>query len=111
MKCYRCGVEDCVKNGKVKGKQRYRCNGCGNNFSKLTPPGRPLREKALALILYMNNVSMNASARIIGVSVQTILRWVRQWGETCPDPVVPEMVELEIDEMWHYIQKKLGSSG
>jgi len=30
--CKRCGSEQAVKNGKARGKARYRCKACGLNF-------------------------------------------------------------------------------
>ncbi|MGB0720574.1 MAG: IS1/IS1595 family N-terminal zinc-binding domain-containing protein, partial [Bdellovibrionales bacterium] len=33
MRCPKCRVADRVKNGKVQGKQRYRCKGCGCNYT------------------------------------------------------------------------------
>jgi transposase-like protein len=52
--CKRCGCEQSVKNGKVRGKARYKCKKCGLNFVegdervneslvvKITPFGRTL---------------------------------------------------------------------
>ena len=31
-RCKNCGAEHAVKNGKVRGKQRFRCKECGLNF-------------------------------------------------------------------------------
>ena len=32
LKCKKCESESIVKNGKVRGKQRYLCKECGYNF-------------------------------------------------------------------------------
>src|SRR3954468_4996594 len=37
--CKRCGSEEHVKNGLMRGQQRYLCKGCGLNFTD-TPPTR-----------------------------------------------------------------------
>jgi len=53
LTCKDCGSQRHVKNGKVRGKQRYKCKECGHNFiigderEKVTPEG-----KALAALLY-----------------------------------------------------------
>ena len=52
--CKRCGCERSVKNGKVRGKVRYKCKECGLNF--VEGDGRVneslVVKKALAVILY-----------------------------------------------------------
>jgi len=35
LRCKRCGAEEHVKNGFMKGLQRYRCKACGLNFTEL----------------------------------------------------------------------------
>ena len=37
LRCKGCGSEEHVKNGLMRGKQRYRCKACGLNFTD-TPP-------------------------------------------------------------------------
>jgi transposase-like protein len=33
LRCKGCGSEEQVKNGFMRGKQRYRCKSCGLNFT------------------------------------------------------------------------------
>ena len=40
LSCKRCGSTDQVENGLMRGKQRYRCKGCGLNFTDTPPPGK-----------------------------------------------------------------------
>ena len=64
--CKRCGATDHVKNGIVRGFQRYLCLSCGCNFTMTPPRGKPPAMKALALLLYaMGNVSFGSIARIL----------------------------------------------
>src|SRR5262249_37814126 len=93
--------------------QRYRCKKCGCNFTDTPPRGRSAATKALALLLYSKG---KASYRWIGelldVSNVAVYKWIRQFGESLPEPGIGEaIVEMELDEMWHYLQKKLKSSG
>ena len=39
--CKRCQATDYVKNGTVRGLQRYRCGACGCNFTMTPPRGKP----------------------------------------------------------------------
>ena len=41
LRCKRCGAEEHVKNGFMKGLQRHRCKGCGLNFTDTPPRGMP----------------------------------------------------------------------
>ena len=54
LRCKRCGAEEHVKNGFMKGLQRYRCKACGLNFTDTPPRGMPLRVKATAVLLYLS---------------------------------------------------------
>ena len=40
--CKRCGSAKQVKNGLMRGKQRYLCKDCGLNFTDTPPRGKPL---------------------------------------------------------------------
>ncbi len=47
--CKRCQATDSVKNGVVRGVQRYRCRACGCDLSATKPRGKPAAVKALAM--------------------------------------------------------------
>ena len=68
LRCKRCGAEGHVKNGFMRGKQRYRCKACGLNFTDTPPRGMPLRIKVEAVLLYLSGLSMNRTAKLLGVS-------------------------------------------
>ena len=51
LRCKRCGEATFVKNGTVRGQQRYRCKACGYNFTATPAPGKPAAMKALAVLL------------------------------------------------------------
>src|SRR5256885_15215525 len=59
LRCKRCGAEEHVKNGFMKGLQRYRCKACGLNFTDTPPRGMPLRVKVTAVVLCPGGASMN----------------------------------------------------
>src|SRR5271169_1724014 len=111
--CKRCGAADHVKNGIVRGFQRYHCLSCGCNFTMTPPRGKPPAMKALALLLYaMGNVSFCSIARILGVSDVAVLNWVRDEARKLPEPSLKaELVVVTLDEMWHFVKKRLTNSG
>ena len=108
-KCARC---ETVKNGNHLGRQRYRCKGCGFQFTRGSPRGRPANEKAMAILLYTLGLSFNAIARIYCVATSTVMRWVRAFAEkTYEKPEPGQAVIVELDEMWHYLHSKKTSFG
>ena len=113
LSCKRCGGLDYVKSGTARGHQRYRCRGCGCNFTDTPLRGKPAAMKALAVLLYgMGNMSFSMIGRLLGVSNVAVLKWVRAEASVLPEPTVPaEMVTVEVDEMWHFIKKSLPSCG
>ena len=111
--CKRCAATDCVKNGMVRGLQRYRCGACGYNFTATPRRGKPPQMKALALLLYaMGNMSFCGIARILKVSDVTVLKWVRAAASDLPEPAMTaDQVVITLDELWHFLKKRLANCG
>jgi transposase len=111
--CPQCAHQHIVKSGKVAGTQRWLCRGCGYQFTRTTPRGRPLWQKSLAVFLYCHGVSMNALGRMFGVRASSVLKWIRRYATAHYDKPRPsgKAVVMELDEMWHFLQKNAGSSG
>ena len=68
LRCKRCGSEEHVKNGRMRGKQRYLCKACGLSFTATPAAGKPLAMKATAVLLYVSGLSMNRTGKLLGVS-------------------------------------------
>jgi transposase-like protein len=113
LRCKRCGGEESVKNGLMRGKQRYRCKACGLNFTATPPRGMPLAIKVTAILLYVSGLSMNRTAKLLGVSTPSVQAWIEQFAQAYAQKPEPEgrAVVLELDEMWHYLKKSRISSG
>jgi transposase len=112
MICRKCGNENNVKNGKMRGKQRYKCKECGFQFTKAVSNGHSREEKGRAVALYILGLSMRTIAKLFRVNVSTVLAWVRNFAlENYEKPKPEGAVILELDEMWHYIEKKKANSG
>ncbi len=113
LRCKRCGAEEHVRNGLMRGKQRYRCKACGLNFTDTPPRGMPLRVKATAVLLYLSGLSMNRTAKLLGVSTPSVMTWIEQFAEVFARRPEPEgrAVVVELDEMWHFLKKSGTNSG
>jgi hypothetical protein len=104
-----------VKNGFVRGKQRYQCRACGDNFVLGDERHSHATEvkKALCVILYsLGKASFGFLAKLLGVSRTTTSDWIRQAAASTDEPTIaPEIQEIEFDEMWHFIQSQKAKSG
>src|SRR5215208_2120340 len=107
LRCKRCGSGEHVKNGLMRGKQRYRCKACGLNFTDTPPRGMPLRVKVTAVLLYLSGLSMNRTAKLLGVSTPSVMTWIEQFAKDHAQKSEPEgrALVIELDEMWHYLKK------
>jgi transposase len=87
LRCKRCNEASFVKNGLVRGQQRYRCKICGCNFTNTPAQGKPPAMKALAMLFYaMGNASQGMIAKLLGVSHVAVYKWIRAAGEAAPRP-------------------------
>lgn len=82
----------------------------------MTPRGRPERDNILALLFYLSGLSMQMTGKIIGVSTQTIMRWVKdgyyKYAKEHEELLKKvKFEEIEIDEMHHFIIKKNNQFG
>ena len=69
--CPRCSGRRIIKNGWLRGEQRYRCKDCSYNFVDPPKPDRPLVKKVLAILLYNPGLSFRATGKLCGVSGTT----------------------------------------
>ena len=113
LRCKRCRAEEHIRNGLMRGKQRYRCKACGLNFTDTPPRGMPLAMKVSAVLLYVSGLSMNRTAKLLGVSTPTVMAWIERFAEVYAQKPEPKgrAVVVELDEMWHFLKKSRTSSG
>ena len=115
MKCRKCGGVETVKNGKVRGRQRYRCRGCGYNYTQEQGHGYPAEVKSLAVVLHLSGMTMKSIGAVIGVTGQSIMRWVKAQADQIPEPwrdgKTTMAREVEMDEMHTFLLKKTKNSG
>lgn len=106
--CPRCQSSRLIKNGSATGKPKKLCKACGYQFTRMTPRGKPLVTKVNAVLWYLSGISMNRIAFLARVSVQSVLNWIRAFAKDHYEKPEPtgKIIALELDEMWHYVQKK-----
>lgn len=112
--CRRCVSSAVIKNGKIRGEQRYHCKICHYNFVDKPRRGRPTTQKALAILLYNVGMSMNSIAKLLALSPPAVLKWIRSFADshaTKPEPPDDGVIVVELDEMWHYLKKNPTNSG
>jgi transposase len=114
-KCKNCASEQVVKNGIVRGKQRYRCKLCCFNF--VEGDGRTnetiAAKKAMLVLLYsLGKVSFNMLGRLFDMWPSQVYRWIVREGLTVPERKIDCAIkEMEFDAMSHFIQEKKTSFG
>lgn len=118
MQCKYCGSEKVVKDGKVKGKQVYKCKECGHRFYENTKFARMKADKNLivtALNLYYDGLSLRKTQRnleqIFGetFSQVTILNWIRKYSKLVKDFVVT--LTPQLSGLWHEDETMLSCEG
>lgn len=117
MQCPKCSGLAFHKDGKIKGKQRYRCKTCDCRFTRGTKRGYGMDKRLQALALYREGVGFRGIGRFLGVSNVTVLNWIKAFGkdvkarmlEQAPD--IRDMDVVVLDELWHYTQKNGGNFG
>ena len=116
MHCPKCHSTEAVKNGKVRSKQRYRCKSCGCNYTQSSLSRTPIDIRKRCIELYLEGVGFRGIERLTGVSNVTVMRWIKKLGHDieCFRPQTGEIEPvsvMELDEMWHFVQKKETNAG
>ena len=104
-----------IKNGKdQKGVQTYK-NKVTGKCKRAEYKGVNNETKTMAVMMYLKGLSYRSIADVIGVSHVTIMNWVKGiYHEMNNIPLVDpnrSFNDVEIDEMWHFLKKKISKSG
>jgi transposase-like protein len=115
-----CPAPHVVRNGTLKGRQRYHCKGCGAWFGEThnTPMYRlhtPPEEVGRSLLVVMRRGSLRAAEEITGHKYETIGRWLRlaaEHAEALTEVLVHdlELSTLEVDEFWSFVRRRNAAS-
>ncbi len=115
-----CSAPHVVRNGTLKGRQRYHCKGCGAWFGEThhTPMYRlhtPPEEVGRSLLVVMRRGSLRAAEEITGHKYETISRWLKlaaEHAEALTEVLVHdlELSSLEVDEFWSFVRRRSATS-
>ncbi len=113
--CKKCRGQALVKNGHIRGQQRYKCKnyGCSFIFGDKRVKPEAAAKRALAVIFYsLEKASYDFIAKLFGVTIAAVLKWIRKEGALIDKPKVSSSIkEMEFDEMWHFISSKKTNCG
>ena len=108
-KCVKCG-SNCKQQlyGKDRnGKQRYRCYDCRKVYIadvQYTP-----EFKLQAIKVYFEGNSGRAVGRIVGISKNTIWRWLKEYAKNIEAQTDDDVETAELDELYTYVKKRQSS--
>ena len=114
MHCPRCNHHHAHKIGLSRHqRQRWMCTQCGRTFGEKDQRLIDPKIKAFALQMYAEGIAARKIERLLGISHNSVLGWVRKEVQAKALKPVPaaELTEVEIDEMWSFIGTKNSPSG
>jgi InsA N-terminal domain len=115
--CTQCGSDRTVKNGRSRhGHQRFKCRACGITFGLVDHRRVEAALRESALRHYAEGVGLRATERLVGVSHNSVMNWVRQEvaGLALAQVDAAQIDTIEADELWTYVGQKnsrFGSGG
>jgi IS1 family transposase len=114
LTCPRCGLSHIKKNGHTHyGKQNHRCLICGRQFV-IKNETVCAKDKELIKSLLLERISLRGICRVVGVSLCWLLNFIEglylanaeDLNFQLPEDAEIELLCLEADEMWSFVQKK-----
>jgi transposase-like protein len=113
MKCSKCQSEHNVKNGIIRGIQRYKCKECGLNFSvDYSHVAEKEKKRRFGLAMYLEGLGFHSIARLLNVSHVSVMNWVKKYGSELSKIRNPKPVQvMELDEIHSYVGSKKTING
>ena len=112
INCPQCLSPQSVKHCRSRhGHQRYRCKVFGHTFGELDRRKASDDLKESALRHYAEGVGLRVTERLIRVSHNSVVNWVRQEiaGQALARIDAGELHFVQADALWSYIGEKLAS--
>ena len=111
MICKNCKREDKqIKAGKTRaGSQMYKCNHCNKRYTPNPKERKYSKEvKRQAIKLYMEGNSGRAVGRILGISKNTCLYWIKNYAKGIEPKNTPNgrVNVIEMDELYSFVERK-----
>jgi len=112
MNCPKCNSGKYVKDGIVKGKQRYFCKECRYRYT-VKHLGKPIELKKAALYLYLEGLGFRSIERFLKVSNVSVMNWIKGFGKEIESLRKTDgTIEIvEMDELHTYIGLKKTTFG
>jgi transposase len=112
MNCPKCNSGKHVKDGIVKGKQRYFCKECKYRYT-VKHLGKPIELKKAALYLYLEGLGFRSIERFLKVSNVSVMNWIKGFGKEIESlRKIDGTIEIvEMDELHTYIGLKKTTFG
>lgn len=105
--CPKCTASEVVKNGKARGKQRFKWKKCKMQFTRLTPRGCSSEEKTRTIALYNHGLSIRAVARLRGVSAISVLNWIKEFAKkSMKSPLLAMQLSLNSTKCGTFLAQK-----
>ena len=107
--CPHCASFNLKKNGKTRNiKQKYLCKDCRKQFiTDYTYRGCRSFIRSLIVPMTLNNSGIRDIARVLRISVNTVLNEIRRAAGRLPDLRVPAKAQtVELDEFWSFVGSK-----
>jgi len=113
MDCPKCKSNSHVKDGIIRGKQRFKCKNCHYRYTVERKSDVKTQEtRRLALELYIEGVGFRGIGRILKISYGTVYKWVQVWNTqaSLPRRLTPLNI-VDLDDMHSYVVSKKSNSG
>ena len=109
--CPKCSSEECVKDGIIKGRQRYRCKSCDFRHT-VRHRGKSPDVKRQALELYLEGLGFRSIGRFLKCSHVAVYNWIKSFGEAAKELRSDSALKVvEMDEMHTYVSSKKTTAG
>jgi transposase len=110
VSCKKCGLEEIVKSGIIRGRQRFRCKKCGCNFrlGDNRTNQKIVAKKALCILWYSTSKgSYRTIGKLLQIKHTLVHRWIHEFSKNLPEPQISDNIQkLEFNEIWHFVDLK-----
>lgn len=99
MKCPKCNSERNVRNGIIRGLQRYKCKDCHASYtaSRKATAVVDKQLKRQALIMYLQGLSIVNIAQTINVSHVSVRRWIKRYSNNLAEVINDQNMPSDLD--------------
>ncbi len=108
--CLFCKSSNLIKNGKPRGKQRWKCRDCKKNG--LEGKKYSIEQQKRVIMAYIRGVGIRVIGDIEGIDFQLVFYWIKRIGNRIKavkgrEPRKSDYVEvIEMDDLFTYVGKQ-----